>query len=167
MSTTLNPEPSWATRTETIRLRPLDRTTTPAQADDKVRCAETISRFAFAYDEQDRDRLTDCFAEDAVLHATTAGTQDFGTYLGRDDVVGWLTAYWGRTRDQRRHLVTNAMVDDLTETTARVTTMLLVTAAEDGRFRPVTSGVYSAGLRKDPDGIWRITAFELGFDAAF
>ena len=167
MTTTLNPEPSWATRTGLVRLAAPDRTTSEQQAIDKILCAETIHRFAFCYDEQDEPALADCFTADAVLHATTAGTQDFGTYEGRDAVVGWLTAYWGRTEDQRRHIVANAMVDDLTRTTARVTTMLLVTAAHDGAFRPVTAGVYSAVLRKGDDGAWRMCRFDLGFDAAF
>jgi SnoaL-like domain len=165
--TALNPEPSWATRTGLVRLAGPDRTTADAQAIDKILCVETIHRFAFCYDEQDEPGLTDCFCAEAVLRATTAGTEDYGTYEGRDAVVAWLTAYWDRTRDQRRHIVTSAMVDELAEASARVTTMLLVTAAQDGTFRPVTAGVYSAVLHKESDGVWRIRRFDLGFDASF
>jgi hypothetical protein len=165
-TTTLNPKPSWATSTGLVRLAGPDRTSVEPQALDKVLCAETIHRFAFCYDEQHAGGLTDCFCADAVLQATTAGMQDHGTYEGRDDIVGWLTAYWDRTQDQRRHIVSNAIVDDLTETAARVTTMLLVTAAQDGTFRPVTAGVYSVMLRKEQDDAWRIARFDLGFDAA-
>jgi hypothetical protein len=167
MTTTLNPEPSWATRSGLVRLAGPDRASGEGQAIDKLLAAEAVSRFAFCYDEQDREGLADCFTDDAVLHATTAGTTDYGTYEGRDAVVGWLTAYWDRTKDQRRHIVTNAMVDDLAATSARVTTMLLVTTAEHGAFRPVTAGVYSVAVRKDADGAWRISHFDLGFDAAF
>jgi ketosteroid isomerase-like protein len=167
VTTTLNPAPSWASHSGLVRIDGPDRTTSSAQAIDKILCVETVNRFAFAYDEQDAAVLADCFTEDAVLHATTAGTQDFGAYEGRDAVVGWLSAYWGRTVDQRRHIVTNAVVDGLTDDAARVTTMLLVTAAQDGAFRPVTAGVYCAGVRRQDDGAWRIATFELGFDAAF
>jgi ketosteroid isomerase-like protein len=165
--TMLNPQPSWATQNGLVTLKGPDRTTPAPRALDKILCAETLYRFGFCYDEQDRDGLADCFTEDVVLTATTAGTRSFGTYEGRDAAVGWLTAYWGRTLDQRRHIVTNAMVDDLTATTATVTAMLLVTAAQDGAFRTVTAGVYRARTRKEDDGAWRIAGFALGFDAAF
>jgi ketosteroid isomerase-like protein len=167
MTETLNPRPSWATTDGIITLQGPDRAARPDQASDKVLAAETLYRFGFAYDEQDAGALADCFTEDATLTATTAGTHSFGTYTGRAAVIRWLTAYWGKTRDQRRHIVTNPMVDDLTATGATVTAMLLVTAAENRAFRPVTAGVYRVTVRKDPDQAWRISHFTLGFDAPF
>ncbi|MGA5504975.1 nuclear transport factor 2 family protein [Streptomyces umbrinus] len=167
MEQVLNPQPSWATKEGLVALRGPDSQSLPGQAADKILAAETLHRFGFAYDEQNAEAMTDCFTEDAVLTATTAGTRSLGTHTGREAVVGWLSAHWGQSRDQRRHIVTNAMVDDLTADSAQVTTMLLVTAAENGQFRPVTAGVYRATVRKESDGAWRIARFALGFDASF
>jgi ketosteroid isomerase-like protein len=167
MTEALNPRPSWASADRIITLQGPDRAARPDQASGKVLAAETLYRFGFAYDEQDAAALADCFTPDATLTATTAGTRSFGTHTGREAVLGWLTAYWGKTRDQRRHIITNPMVDDLTTTSATVTAMLLVTAAEDGALRPVTAGVYRAVVRKNADQAWRISQFTLGFDASF
>jgi hypothetical protein len=167
MSTTHNPRPGWATTDKVVSLRGPAASNTGLDPLDRILAGETLYRFAFAYDEQQPEALADCFTADAVLSATTAGVHDFGTYTGREDVVGWLSAYWGRTTDQRRHIVTNVTVDAQEATSARVTAMLLVTAAEDATFRPVTAGLYVADLVKEADGVWRMSRFTLGFDASF
>jgi hypothetical protein len=166
-TTQLSPRPGWAS---TDRLVNLERPVSSLAGHDpldRVLAGETLYRFAFAYDEQDREALSDCFTDNAVLSATTAGEHDFGTYTGRDEVIGWLTAYWGKTVDQRRHIVTNVTVDRQTDRSAHVTAMLLVTAAENGQFRPVTAGLYVADVAKELDGVWRLGRFNLGFDASF
>lgn len=166
-TTQLSPRPGWASTDRLVTLERPVSSETGLDPLDRVLAGETLYRFAFAYDEQDRDALADCFTEDAVLSATTAGERDFGTYEGRERVIRWLTAYWGRTVDQRRHIVTNVTVDRQTDHSAHVTAMLLVTAAENGQFRPVTAGLYVADVVKDVDGVWRLSRFSLGFDASF
>ena len=167
MSTIHNPRPGWATSDKLVTLQGPATSDGNIDALDRILAGETLYRFAFAYDEQDRAALANCFTADAVLSATTAGVHDFGTYTGQDEVVGWLSAYWGRTTDQRRHIVTNVTVDAQQVASAHVTAMLLVTAAENATFRPVTAGLYVADLVKEKDGVWRMSQFTLGFDASF
>jgi ketosteroid isomerase-like protein len=163
----LNPRPSWASSDGHIDLLGPDRTTPADAAIDKMLVAETLARFGFTFDERDRAGLEDCFTEDAVFTASIGGTQDLGTFRGRDKAVRWLTAYWETQTDQRRHLVTNVMVDHLTEDSAVATCMLFVTCAKDGAMRPQTAGFYCTRMRREADGAWRIQHFDAGFDAAF
>jgi ketosteroid isomerase-like protein len=102
-----------------------------------------------------------------VFTANIGGDQPFGPYVGREEIVAWLTSYWDKETDQRRHFVTDAMVDDLSGDEATVTAMLLLAASEDGVMRTVTSGFYRVELRKEGDGAWRIARFDAGYDAPY
>ncbi|GAA4556982.1 nuclear transport factor 2 family protein [Pseudonocardia xishanensis] len=168
-TTALFPAPAWvraAGRVTPSGPRPAGG---PEVAAERQAAVDTLHRFAWAFDEHDRDRLEDCFDPDAVWTATIGGHRDLGRSEGREAVLTWLTAGWPAQADQRRHIVTNAVVDglDAGSDEATVTAMIFVTAAQDGGFRAVTAGVYRTRVRRGGDGSWRITRFDASFDAPF
>jgi hypothetical protein len=164
----LRPKPTWATADGHIALRgPVVDERSARRALDRVLALETIHRFAFAFGERIRDVLTDCFTADATFAANIGGTQPVGPHEGRDVVVAWLTSYWDMQVDQRRHLVTDAVVDELTDDTATVTTMLTLAGSADGTMRLITAGFYRCELRREADGAWRIARFGAGYDAPY
>jgi ketosteroid isomerase-like protein len=112
-TSTLDPAPAWvrgAGRVVTTRPHAQD---SPEVAAARQAAIDTLHRFAWAFDEHDRNSLTACFTEDAVWTATISGHRDLGTSEGRETVLRWLTSGWPAQADQRRHIVTNAVVDEL------------------------------------------------------
>jgi hypothetical protein len=85
---------------------------------------------------------------------------------GREAIVEFLTEFWNQQTDQRRHIFTNVIVDELTGETATVHAYLLLTAASGETMAPQTTGPYRLDLVKHGDS-WRLQRMVAGFDAPF
>lgn len=162
----LNPAPSWGSALGMIKLEKPTRVDSDDPALNRILAVETLSRYGWAYDEREFDALAACFTEDMRFDGSIGGTTSIGPYVGRDVFLKWLTAFWGEQRDQRRHIVLNPIVDDLTSTTARVSSLMLLTSTENATFRATTAGFYRTAMRKE-SGVWRISSFTAGFDAPY
>jgi hypothetical protein len=166
MTTTMTgPEPGWAAKAGRVGVKPLV-TAGSAEAADRVMIAERIHRYGWGYDERDRALLADCFTGDGVWEGSIMGGDAVGPFEGRDAVITFLTDFWAQQTDQRRHIFTNVVVDDLDGSTAVAHAYLLLTATSNGTMTPVTNGPYRFQLRKDDD-VWRIMRLVAGFDAPF
>jgi len=163
---TLNPVPAWAAGSGLVDLRKPSASLGVKEVGDRQLIVETINRYGWAYDERREDVLADCFTDDAVFDGSVAGGFAVGPYEGRAAVVGWLKGIWGTQTDQRRHCVLNVLIDDLTDHSASVLAYALITGAENGVARLVTTGFYRIRMAKQ-DGIWRIARLFGGFDSAF
>jgi hypothetical protein len=138
----------------------------PARAADRVMIAERVHRYGWGYDERDRELLADCFTEDGVWEGSVMGGEAVGPFTGRDAVVEFLVGFWAIQTDQRRHIFTNVVVDELGPSEAVAHAYLLLTASTGGAMQPVTNGPYRLHLRKE-SGNWRIARLVAGFDAPF
>lgn len=162
----LNPLPSWGSDLGLIDLRgpsPVDSNDPTA---NRILAVETLYRYGWAYDERNYEVLAACFTEDTVFLGNVGGTVQIGPFNGRKAFLEWLTAFWGEQRDQRRHIVLNPVVDDLTDSTVSVSSLMLLTSTENATFKATTAGFYRTTMRKE-EGIWRIATFTAGFDAPF
>lgn len=160
------PTPGWARRSGHVEVRALRCEGEPSPAEDRALIAERVHRYGWGYDERDRDLLADCFAADAVWEGNVMGAQPVGPIEGREAIVGWLAEFWEQQHDQRRHIFTNVIVDDLTSSVAVAHAYLLLTSAAGGTVAPVTTGPYRLVMRREPDS-WRIERLVAGFDAPF
>lgn len=133
---------------------------------DRVLIAETAYRYAWAFDEHDRRVLAACFWPNARFVGSFMGTEDVGPFDGRDAIVEWLGGAMDLQMHQRRHHVTNLIVDSLTSTTARVGAFLHMTAVVDQDILAITAGFYRIAMEKD-DEVWRIREMFAGFDRPF
>ena len=164
--TAQNPVPAWGATNNFVHPRgPVFSPDTGAFADRQL-ITETIHRYGWGYDERREDVLGACFTEDAVFLGSVAGSFDVGPHEGRARIVDWLKAFWETQVDQRRHCVLNIVIDDLTEASATVLAFLLLTGAENGVARVVTTGFYRIRMAKQ-EGRWRIAHFFAGFDTGF
>jgi hypothetical protein len=170
VSTIQGPAPGWAAQTGHARVRPLvadaGGDASGRAAADRVLIAECINRYGWGYDERDEALLAAGFTADAVWEGSVMGGDTVGPFEGRDAVVAFLEEFWEVQTDQRRHIFTNIVVDDLTATTAVAHAYLLLTASTGGTMTPVTNGPYRLTMRKE-DGVWRIARLTAGFDAPF
>lgn len=161
----LRPRPTWATSDGHISVS-APRRCTGGIAEDLL-AIETVHRFALAFGERHRDVLADCFTADATFAANIGGETPTGLYSGRDAIVEWLTSYWPRQTDQRRHLVTDPVVDRFSDGRVVVTTLLVLAASENAAMHIITAGFYRCTLVREADGVWRIETFRAGYDAPY
>jgi hypothetical protein len=164
--TTTGPEPGWARACGHARVHAQGADDDGGRAADRVLIAERVARYGWGYDERDRALLADCFTEDGVWEGSVMGGEAVGPFEGRDVVVEFLTGFWAIQTDQRRHIFTNVVVDELNAVDAVAHAYLLLTGSTGGTMTPITNGPYRLHLRKDA-GIWRIARLVAGFDAPF
>lgn len=164
-TTDLQPEPGWGRTTQHTRVGRLSHSEV-GRALDRIEIAERIYRYGWGYDEKDPELLGDCFTEDAVWEGNIMGQNPVGPFEGREKIVEWLGAFWDEQDDQRRHIFTNVIVQDLTDDTATAHAYLMLTGAGDAKMAPITTGPYRLELVRQEDS-WRLQRLVAGFDAPF
>jgi ketosteroid isomerase-like protein len=163
--TRLQPEPGWGRTTRHTRVGRLSHGEA-RDALDRLEIAERVYRYGWGFDERDRELLGDCFTDDAVWEGNIMGQISVGPFEGRAKIVEWLATFWDEQDDQRRHIFTNLIVQDLTKDTATAHAYLLLTATSEATTRPVTNGPYRFELVRHDDS-WRLARLVAGFDAPF
>lgn len=133
---------------------------------DRLTILERLNRYAWGYDAQDAGMLKDCFTSDATFLMYLEAGKEWGPFRGRDLIVDWMCSVKRTQSDQRRHSITNVLFDDLADERATVRCVLVLTAAENGAVRLITSGWYRIAVRKERQA-WRIGKLELFLDAPF
>lgn len=131
---------------------------------DREYARETAIRYSYAYDERRLDLLEQLLTPDAAFSVTIGGGGDF-TVRGRGEVIDWLAEIMHGQPDQRRHLVSNVVIEDLTATTAVVVTYLAIYSIE-AQAVLATTGFYRFSLLKDAS-TWRIAHILDGLDRPF
>lgn len=161
-----HPVPGWAHREGILAMLPLRRRRIRDEAIDRLLITERISRYGWAFDERRPELIADCFATDAVWEGTVRGEERLGPIRGREEIVTWLSEYWPRQHDQRRHAIVNTVIEDLGDDSAVAQAYQLLMAARLGEVAAETTGFYRFELRVE-DGSWRIAHLFSGYDAPF
>jgi len=163
------PAQAWAHREGLVHLQPLGDAAAswaPEAVVARLRIAETFYRFAIGHDEARIDVLESCFAPEGVLQVAQAHAEPFATHRGRAAVGAALAHVIGQQADQRRHLISNIVVESLDATQARALAYGLVSGAgADYGLRLGASVIYTADLVLEADGCWRFARFFIGMDA--
>lgn len=129
---------------------------------DRMQIVELLARWGIAYDEARADLVADLFTTDASLTAL-AGPQRIEEVHGRNAIVASVRNASRRQGDQRRHLISNIVINELHAGEADVNAYGLVGVAGDSVVLGATV-FYRAHARKDPDGVWRFSKFTIGVD---
>jgi hypothetical protein len=82
---------------------------------------------------------------------------------GQDEIVRTVGNSLQQQQDQRRHVITNIVIDRLTEKEASAVAYGIVAISKDG-LSLGASVIYSADLRREADGVWRFSKFVIGMD---
>ncbi|MCW2759751.1 MAG: nuclear transport factor 2 family protein, partial [Nocardioidaceae bacterium] len=127
--------------------------------------AEAFYRFGIGHDECQVDVAGSCFTEDTVYQVARGSAEPFATFEGRAMVQEKLAAIFAEMGDQRRHVISNVLVEDLdlASGTASALAFGVVTVAADG-LSLGSSVIYQATLRREGDGCWRFSSFFIGMD---
>ncbi len=158
----LRPAPAWAHVTGIVNLIAGDR----PPWDARSQLAERLHRYCWYFDERRADLLEDCFTEDAEWAGNAMGETVIGPMVGRAEIMSWLTGFWPHQSDQRRHVVTNFIVERQTPTEATGLAYLLLLGSKQSAVALESAGFYSVDYRQEK-GTWRISRLTAGFDVPF
>lgn len=125
-----------------------------------------LANYALAYDDGDMDAVQTAFADDAVLTMKIAGGAEVGPLKGVDEIMGLYRSAHESQTDQRRHITTNLLVEEIDDTTVRTVSYLLITSAENGALRTLSTGKYADEWTK-ADGTWRLARRHIGLDLPY
>ena len=132
----------------------------------RLAITETLHRYAWSYDTRDLALMATTFTPDASFTIELAGTPGWGPFTDRAAIIAWLGAIMATQTDQRRHVVTNLIVHELTPTRAVAASYLTLTAAENGQLAVKCTGSYRDELSYTEEQ-WRIQRKILVLDCAF
>ncbi len=142
--------PAWAHDEAVIDLQPVAPVpTTLEEVADRLMIQETIARYAIAYDERRLDVLASLYTETGgYFYRIGSGPVDGRS--GRDELIPWLGAIMEGQTDQRRHMMSSLVIEELTADRATVIAYKTIYGIE-ATAELVTTGLYRFSLVKQDD----------------
>jgi hypothetical protein len=162
----LSPAPAWGHSSGALHLAAEPPELAPEASADRLALAQLMYRYGWSFDERRADVLADCFVEDATWEASVMGTDTIGPHVGRERIMGFMTGFWPEQDDQRRHMIMNVLIENLTSSNATVLSYHLLMSAAGGTITPVTAGFYRASALKTSSG-WKLATLLAGYDVPF
>lgn len=162
----LLPIPAWSSVHDSSVAREASPRPDADEGVDRSLVIERVHRYGWAYDERQSELLGACFTQNATWEGSIMGRTPVGPFAGRAAIVEFLTGFWAAQGDQRRHIFTNTVIDEISAVSAQVRAYLLLTSARDESMTPVTTGPYRISMVKEA-GVWRISRLVGGWDAPF
>jgi len=135
----------------------------PSRVLDRLLIAEAFNRFGIAHDENRVDVILSLLTDDVSFEFSTGSATAELVINGREAVRAQLEPRVHLLYGQRRHCITNIVIDRLEETEATALAYGVVPRAADG-FVIQASVMYLGELRKEDDGFWRFSRFFIGVD---
>ncbi len=162
--TQTSPRQAWAHKDKRVELLPQGAAQTTNDSLDIMEIQQTFSRFGIAYDEGCSEVLRSLFTGDALLEVADGQGEPFERSVGHEAIVKQFAAVFALQADQRRHLISNVVLERLTKDEASAIAYGVITVAADGLFIGA-SVIYTATLKKDLHGIWRFSSLFIGIDS--
>jgi hypothetical protein len=158
------PRQAWMHKDGKVDLKALGAVPcTTDQLVDRSLIAEAFNRFAMSHDEARLDVLSSCFTDDAVYEVAKGSAEPIARMEGKQSIISALTTVVANQADQRRHCMTNIVVESLDEHDALALAFGVVTVAADDLITGAAC-FYKGELRKSGDGFWRFSYLFIGMD---
>ncbi|SPJ26047.1 nuclear transport factor 2 family protein [Palleronia abyssalis] len=130
---------------------------------DILRIEEAFIRWGLYYDEGRSDLLPSLFTESGEMVATLGSAEPIATFTGPEEIGGYVDATLEQQGDQRRHSITNFLVQEISESEASAMAYGIVMVAADG-LSVGSSVVYTGDLTKGDDGVWKFERLTIAID---
>jgi hypothetical protein len=124
---------------------------------------EAFARWGIAHDEAQLEVIRSLFTKDAELVVLLGSKEPIDSAEGSDAIVDTVATSLRQQQNQRRHAITNVVIDRLTEDEASAIAYGIVTIANDG-LSLGASVIYYGDLCREADGVWRFSKFVIGMD---
>ncbi len=157
------PAQHWASKFGWVNLRPNGVALESSSVLDRLLIQEAFYRWGIAWDEARLDVVRSLFTEDGELVITRGSDKPTSRHLGPDVIARYVDAASKVQADQRRHAMSNVVIDRLTANEATTIGYGIVTVAANGLSLGATV-IYAAELRKGTDDVWRFSRFVIGMD---
>lgn len=159
-----SPRQSWAHEDGFFVLQP-PKPISPASVADRLMIEDAFNHWAIGYDEGNLDVLRTLFTERGTLEATRASAARVWVNTGADEIIAAVKRDRASQSDQRRHAISNVVLNALDGKRASAAAYGVVTvAAADDLYLGATV-LYVGDLEKQADGTWRFTKLVIGLDA--
>jgi len=109
---------------------------------DRGAIENVLGSWALGYDQRNPDRMARCFTEDATMTLDIGGAETMGPYVGHAEVMKHFTDHHDIQTDQRRHVISNVVIDAETDTQATVFSNLTLIVVEHGTAEVRATGIY-------------------------
>lgn len=158
------PRQGWAHADGIMNLR-CNQPVPPDQALDRLMIAEAFSRWGIAWDDGCLDVVDSLFVEGGELVILEGSVEPLAHLRGREQILSHVCKTRVAQADQRRHAISNVVIEQLD--TARATALAygLVSAIRDGQMVLAATVIYRGELAKDSVRGWQFETFIIGMDA--
>jgi hypothetical protein len=157
------PRQAWAHKEQLVDLQ-LQGAATIVDPGSYLQIQQAFARFGMAYDEGRSDVIGSLFTEDAVVEVGDGHAKPFERSTGRAAIMRQFSAALAQQGDQRRHLISNVLVERFSAVEASALAYGVVTVAADGLYVGA-SVIYRATLRREQDRPWRFSTLFIGIDS--
>lgn len=131
---------------------------------DRQLMMEVVARYAFGYDHADFDAIGAAFTPEATSRGVWAnGEIAWGPMNGRDEIVATLRAMRKGHTDRPRHVTTNFLFTEQTESSASARFYLLLNSTVDDKCAIVSAGYCDAQFARDGE-TWRLARLDVLLD---
>ena len=158
-----SPRQGWASKDGVVALRPHGERLQVDDAAGRESIRDAFARWGIAYDEGQVDVIRSLFTPDATFRVLRGSKEPIASADGIDAILLNVTSALAQQNDQRRHAISNIVIDRMTATDATAIAYGIVTIARDGLSLGATV-IYSADLKRGRDGVWRFSRFAIGMD---
>lgn len=152
----------WAHENGLIDLQPNGVRLEHDDAIDRLKIQEAFARWGIAYDEGQANVIESLFTDDAVFQVTEGSSKPIAAVNGKHAIAANALSALHQQGDQRRHAISNIVIDRLTQTEARAIAYSTVVVSDSLTIG--ASVIYSADLRRGNDGVWRFSRLVIGMD---
>ena len=157
------PPQHWATKVGWVDLQPNGVAVESSSVLDRMLIHEAFYRWGIAWDEARLEVVRSLFTLQGELVITRGSDRPTSRHVGPDVIAKYVDDASKVQADQRRHAMTNVVIDRLTANEATAIAYGIVTVAANGLSLGATV-IYSAELRREADGVWRFSRFVIGMD---
>jgi hypothetical protein len=157
------PPQGWAHTTSLVQLQPNGVPIESESVLNRLLIQETFSRWGIAWDEARLDVVRTLFTPDAVYEVTKGSDKRIAKEEGIDRIVAAVSNALKQQADQRRHAMTNVVIERMSKDQATALGYGIVTVAANG-LSLAASVMYRAELRLGSDGVWRFSKFLIAMD---
>jgi hypothetical protein len=157
------PVQGWAYQSGLVNLPAQAGVKTTADPMARLLIEDAFSRYAVAVDEGRSDVLNSLFTDDIHVDIVEASKAPLVSVSGRDKVVANFASAWKQQGDQRRHLISNFVFNNLTASSASLIAYGVVIVSTES-LSVGTSVIYTAELHRNADGNWQFSRLLVGMD---
>lgn len=157
------PPQHWASKLGLVDPQPNGVAVESSNVLDRMLIQEAFYRWGIAWDEARLEVVRSLFTKDGELVITRGSDKAISRHVGPAVIAKYVADASRVQADQRRHAMTNVVIDRLSTLEATAIAYGIVTIAANGLALGATV-IYSAELRKEPDGVWRFLKFVIGMD---